>query len=178
MKIFVASDIHGSSYYAQKLVEKFEQEKADVMVLLGDIYYHGPRNPFPKEYNPMKVSEILNNIKDKLYVVKGNCDSEVDQMISEFQFESMHRLSILDKDIVFTHGHIYNEDNIPNEKCDILVYGHFHVNFIKKVNNTIVVNPGSISLPKENSTQGYVLIDEKAIKEIDLNGNIVDEFAL
>ena len=88
MKILVVSDIHGSSYYAEKVLEINEKENPEKIVLLGDLYYHGPRNPLTKEYNPMKVAEKLNSLKDKLLVVKGNCDAEVDEMISEFRFEN------------------------------------------------------------------------------------------
>ena len=87
MKVLVISDIHGSGYYAEKIKEINEKEKPEKIILLGDLYYHGPRNNLSQEYNPMKVAEILNSLKDKLLVVKGNCDAEVDEMISEFEFK-------------------------------------------------------------------------------------------
>ena len=87
MKVVVASDIHGSSYYAERLKEIVNLENPEKVVLLGDLYYHGPRNDLTQEYAPMKVAEILNEMKEKLLVVKGNCDAEVDEMISEFKFE-------------------------------------------------------------------------------------------
>ena len=86
MKIFIATDVHGSAYWAQKVKEKFLASQCDVMVLLGDVYNHGPRNPFPQEYAPMRTAEIFSTLKDRLLVVKGNCDSEVDEMISDFDF--------------------------------------------------------------------------------------------
>ena len=86
MKFLIASDVHGSGYYAEKLVERMKEEKADKMILLGDVYNHGPRNPLPKDYAPMKVAEILNSVKSDLIVLKGNCDSQVDTLISEFDF--------------------------------------------------------------------------------------------
>ena len=86
MKFLIASDLHGSFYYAQKLIDAFDREKADKLIILGDIYNHGPRNPLPTDYSPIEVSKILNGIKDKLIVIKGNCDSQVDTMISEFSF--------------------------------------------------------------------------------------------
>ena len=86
MKYLIASDVHGSAYYADRIVERAKAENADLIILLGDIYNHGPRNPLPKDYAPMKVAETLNAVKDKLIVVKGNCDSQVDTLISEFDF--------------------------------------------------------------------------------------------
>lgn len=94
MKVLVVSDIHGSSYYASKIPEIFEKEKADKIILLGDLYYHGPRNPLTKEYNPMKVAETLNSLKQYIEAVKGNCDAEVDEMISEFKLNDNLLLDI------------------------------------------------------------------------------------
>lgn len=160
MKYLVASDIHGSSYYAKKLVKIIEKENIDKIILLGDIYYHGPRNPFPYEYNPKVVCELLNNLKDKIFAVKGNCDSEVDQMISQFEIKDYLTLNILEKKFYFTHGHKYNKDNLPNEDFDILVYGHFHTHFIKNLDGKTFINPGSTSLPKEKTENSFMIIDE------------------
>ena len=85
MKAVIVSDIHGSYYYAQRLKEIVEKENPDKVILLGDLYYHGPRNDLSQEYNPMEVSKILNAMKDKLLVVKGNCDAEVDEMVLSFK---------------------------------------------------------------------------------------------
>ena len=103
MKFLVASDIHGSLYYLNKIIEQFENTNADKLILLGDLYYHGPRNPLPKDYNPMEVSKKLNQIKDKLMVIKGNCDAEVYEMISDFPFEEHLTLNINEKIFYFTH---------------------------------------------------------------------------
>ena len=94
MKAVVISDIHGSGYYAEKIKEINERENPDKIILLGDLYYHGPRNELSQEYKPMKVAEILNSLKDKLLVVRGNCDAEVDEMISDFKFNDNIRLNI------------------------------------------------------------------------------------
>lgn len=175
MKVVVASDIHGSSYYAERLKEIVNLENPEKVVLLGDLYYHGPRNDLTQEYAPMKVAEILNEMKEKLLVVKGNCDAEVDEMISEFKFEENILTNINGKNFYFTHGHKYNMDNIPYEDFDVMIYGHFHVGFIEKKDELIFANPGSLSLPKANSTHSYILIDENNLILKDVDGNILDK---
>ena len=114
MKLMIASDIHGSAYYCEKMIKCFEEERADKLLLLGDILYHGPRNDLPKEYAPKKLIEILNNLKDRILCVRGNCDTEVDQMVLNFPVLADYAI-IYDeyKTIYATHGHIYNEDNLP-----------------------------------------------------------------
>ena len=138
MKYLIASDIHGSAYYTEKIIERLLLEKADALVLLGDIFNHGPRNPLPKDYAPLKVAEMLNAIKDRLFVVKGNCDSEVDTLISEFDF--LPHLLILagEKTCFLTHGHVYNKDFLPKQAISALIYGHFHTGFIEKQDKSIV----------------------------------------
>lgn len=162
MKYLVVSDVHGSSYYANKINEIYNKENPDKIILLGDLYYHGPRNPLTKEYNPMEVSNIFNNLKDKILCIRGNCDAEVDEMISEFKFEESITIDINGLKFFFTHGHKYNIDNIP-EYIDVLVYGHFHTGFIKENNGVICVNSGSISLPKDNTKNSYLIIEDNEI---------------
>ena len=157
MKILIASDVHGSYSAVKKLTEIMKEEGAEELVLLGDIYNHGPRNPFPEEYAPMKVAETLNGIKN-LTVIKGNCDSEVDEMISDFPFSESATIFCDGKKIFLTHGHKYNVDNVPLF-YDVVIYGHFHVGFITEKDGIVFANPGSVSLPKENSQKGYLLLD-------------------
>ena len=160
MKILIAADLHGSAFYTRKVLERFEKENAQKLVLLGDIYNHGPRNPLPEEYAPMTVAEMLNNIKDNLIVIKGNCDSEVDKMISQFSFvEDMVILSG-DKTVFLTHGHVYNKDNMPSTKFDYVVYGHFHTGFIEEKDGVIVANAGSTSLPKNGTPNSYMILED------------------
>ncbi len=173
MKYLVVSDIHGSLFYTKKMVELIEKEEVDKVILLGDLYYHGPRNSLSLEYNPMEVSKILNSYKDKLMVVKGNCDAEVDEMISDFKFNDHIELEIGGKKFYFTHGHHQNIDNIP-EGIDILVYGHFHTGFIKEQSGVICVNSGSISLPKNNTAHSYLVIDESVIMLKDIEGIVIE----
>lgn len=176
MRVLIVSDIHGSGYYADKLKEIIKREKPEKIVVLGDLYYHGPRNPLTEGYDPMKVAKLLNSVKDKLEVVKGNCDAEVDQMISEFEIKENILEKINGKNIFFTHGHKYNIDNLPNEDFDIMFYGHFHTCFIKKYDNKLFVNPGSITLPKDNTAHTYVIMDEKDIEIRDVDGKIIDGY--
>lgn len=176
MKVVIASDIHGSSYYAERLKQIIEKENPEKVIVLGDLYYHGPRNELTQEYNPMKVAEILNAMKDKIMVVRGNCDAEVDEMISEFKFEDHILVELNGKKFYFTHGHKYNIENIPYDDFDIMIYGHIHQGFIEKKGDFIFANPGSISLPKGMSTYSYILLDENKIILKDIDGNIISEY--
>lgn len=180
MRLLVISDIHGSYYYAKKILEIEKREKPDKIILLGDLYYHGPRNDLTQEYNPMEVSKILNSLKDKLLVVKGNCDAEVDEMISEFPFEEYIEMNVNGYNIFLSHGHKYNIDNLPplGIKIDIMMYGHFHVGFIKEKDGIVFANPGSISLPKENSKHSYLIFDDTKLTLKDLDGNVLEEYNL
>ena len=175
MKLLVISDIHGSNYYAEKIKEIYEKENPDKFILLGDLYYHGPRNPLTEKYNPSNVAKILNSLKDNIKCTKGNCDAEVDQMISEFPLEEQIIMEINNKKIFFTHGHKYNMDKWPKEEFDILVYGHFHTGFIKEMYGKIFANCGSISLPKDNTEHSYLVIDENEIILKNVDGKIIDK---
>ena len=178
MKVLVISDIHDSSYYANKIKEIVLKENPDKIILLGDIYYHGPRNDLSQEYAPMKVAEILNGLKEKLLVVRGNCDAEVDEMISEFKFEDHLLLDINGKKIYFTHGHKYNIEVIPYEDFEILIYGHIHQGFISEKEGYIFANPGSISLPKGGTEHSYLILDKGEIILKNVDGEILQEHKL
>lgn len=170
MKILIATDIHGSAHYADKVVQKFKKHNAEQLILLGDVYNHGPRNPFPKDYAPIKVADCLNAIADKLIAVKGNCDSEVDQMISDFPFVGEHIIPLANRRIYCTHGHVCSKANPPQtaKQGDVVFYGHFHVNEITDVNGVICVNVGSASLPKDDK-HAYCILTDNAITLYDLN---------
>ncbi len=177
MKLIIASDIHGSLYYTNKLLDRFVNEKGDKLILLGDYYYHGPRNPLTQDYNPAEVARNLNGFKDCLIAIKGNCDAEVDQMISEFTLQDRVDLSHEDKIITLTHGHRFNIDSVPYDCGDIMLYGHFHVPFIKEENGIIFASPGSISLPKQNSKHSYMVIEGREIVIKSLEGEILQKFS-
>lgn len=176
MKVLVISDIHGSSYYAEKIKEIVEKENPDKIILLGDLYYHGPRNDLTQEYAPMKVAEILNSLKDKLLVVKGNCDAEVDEMISDFKFEDHLLLDINGKKIYFTHGHRYNIEVIPYEDFEVLIYGHIHQGFIQEKEGYLFANPGSISLPKCGTEHSYLILEKDKFILKNVDGEVLQEY--
>ena len=175
MKLMIASDIHGSAYYCKKLIAAYESEKADKLLLLGDILYHGPRNDLPRDYNPKEVIAMLNPMKKELLCVRGNCDTEVDQMVLEFPILADYCFIELDGHTIFaTHGHIHNPKNLPMLKeGDILLNGHTHIPANQNMGNYTYMNPGSVSIPKEGSAHGYMIYDEKFIWK-DLDGNVLD----
>ena len=176
MKVLIISDIHGSGYYAKKIKEIEKRENPEKIIILGDLYYHGPRNELSQEYEPMKVAEILNSLKDKLLVIKGNCDAEVDEMISDFKFNDHILMEINGKKIYFTHGHNYNIEKIPYEEFEIMIYGHIHQGFIQEKEGYIFANPGSISLPKNNTEHSYLILDENKIILKNVDGQVLQSF--
>ncbi len=172
MKLLIASDIHGSAYYCEKLIEAFKNEDADRMILLGDILYHGPRNDLPRDYAPKKVIEMLNPLRDKLLCVRGNCDTEVDQMVLNFPVLAEYALLPTgDKIIFITHGHKFNLTNLPAiSRGDILLHGHTHVPKCEEADGYIYMNPGSVSIPKENSPHGYMTLCDNTFLWKSFNG--------
>ncbi|NLW40826.1 MAG: phosphodiesterase [Tissierellia bacterium] len=180
MKLFFISDIHGSVYYLSKAMERFEKEKADHIIILGDHLYHGARNLLPKDYNPKGVIEILNNVADKIIAVRGNCDSEVDQMVLNFPIMGTYSTILYaNRRLFLTHGHIYNEDNIPKLKNeDVFIYGHTHIPIAVKKDNIYIINPGSITLPKDNSPHSYAILENNIFKIKDLEGNVYKEISI
>ncbi len=178
MKLMIASDIHGSAYYCEKLLKAYDAEKADKLLLLGDILYHGPRNDLPKDYAPKQVIAMLNPRKQDFLCVRGNCDTEVDQMVLEFPILADYCILYLDGRMIFaTHGHVFNEKNLPPlKKGDILLHGHTHVPVCKENEDYIYLNPGSVSIPKEDSWHGYMLLENGTFIWKDLEGNVKKEF--
>ncbi len=182
MRFMIASDIHGSSYYAEKMIEAYKREKCDRLVILGDILYHGPRNDLPKEYAPKRVIELLNNISSELLCVRGNCEAEVDQMVLDFPVLAEYAVFYVAGRMIFaTHGHIYNETSLPKLKeGDILLHGHTHVPVCKELcgGKYIYMNPGSVSIPKENSKNGYMILDDKMAQWKAIDGEILWNYIL
>lgn len=178
VKIMVAADIHGSAYYCEKLLKKYKEEACDKLLLLGDILYHGPRNDLPEEYNPKKVLAMLNEMKNEILCVRGNCDTEVDQMVLEFPVLAEYCLLYLDHITIFaTHGHKFNKNFMPNlAENEVLLHGHTHVPACEKVGNNMYMNPGSVSIPKENSHHGYMTIEDGRFLWKDLDGNIKNSY--
>ncbi len=182
MKWMIASDLHGSAYYTRKMLKAFENEKADKLLLLGDILYHGPRNDLPLEYNPKEVIQLLNEKKNSILAVRGNCDTEVDQMVLEFPILADYCVITVEANrenircIYATHGHNHNERNIPPlQTGDILLNGHTHIPACIEHENYIYMNPGSVSIPKENSEHGYMTIENGVFYWKNLDGKISKE---
>ncbi|GAA0122473.1 MAG: phosphodiesterase [Clostridium argentinense] len=177
MKLFFMSDIHGSLKYAKLGVEAFIKEQADYMIILGDVLYHGPRNPLPEEYNPKEVVNLLNKYAEKIIAVRGNCDAEVDQMLLTYPCMMDYNVILIDNRRIFvTHGHIYNENNLPNmSKGDIIIYGHTHIPVAKSEKDIFIFNPGSIAYPKENNPHSYGVIHEGKFLIKKLDGEVIKE---
>lgn len=168
MKIMIASDIHGSAYYAKKLVDIYKESGAQRLVLLGDLLYHGPRNDLPKEYNPKQVIKLLNGICAEILCVRGNCDTEVDQMVLSFPVMADYAV-IFDgaKTMYLTHGHKYGADCFPNVKeGDIIIQGHTHIPMDEIRDGVRCVNPGSVSIPKEGSRHQCLMYENGRFERI------------
>lgn len=181
MKLLIASDIHGSAYYCEMLLKAFEKEKADRILLLGDILYHGPRNDLPRDYAPKKVIAMLNPLKDKIFCVRGNCDTEVDQMVLDFPVLADYSVIPLKDRLVYaTHSHIYNERNLPPLcKGDILLCGHTHIPKCIEHENFVYMNTGSVSIPKENSPHSYITYEDGIFLWKNLeNGEIYNRYEI
>ena len=180
MKYMIASDIHGSAYYCRKLLNAYKDSGAGRLILLGDILYHGPRNDLPKEYAPKEVISMLNDLKDQIYSVRGNCDTEVDQMVLNFPILSDYALLAGDGLTIYaTHGHIYNKDHLPPmQKGDILLHGHTHVLTAERSGDVTVLNPGSVSIPKGGNPPTYGILENKRFCILDFDGNTVKEIDL
>ncbi len=176
MKLMIASDIHGSSCCCRRMIEAYEKEAAERLLLLGDILYHGPRNDLPEGYNPKEVSDMLNSIKDEILCVRGNCDTEVDQMVLDFPILADYCLLDLGTHTVFaTHGHHYNPQTPPPLKAgDVLLNGHTHTPANKNMGTCIYMNPGSVSIPKNGSPRGYMIFENGEFLWKDLNGAVYE----
>ncbi len=173
MKLMIASDIHGSAYYCGKLLEAFEKEKAERLLLLGDILYHGPRNDLPKDYAPKKVIAMLNGMKNRIFCVRGNCDTEVDQMVLDFPILADYSIVFVENRLIYaTHGHNLSMEHLPPIYCgDILLHGHTHIPAWEKFgDNNMYFNPGSVSIPKAGSPNGYMTLNGATAQWKYLNG--------
>lgn len=175
MKLMFISDIHGSSHWLDRALEKMEEEQPDQLIMLGDFLYHGPRNPLPDGYDPKRVAETLGRLKHKIAAVRGNCDAEVDQMLLEFPMMADYAMILHEgRRIYATHGHGFNIDQLPPlAENDVFIQGHTHIPVADRKGGVFVLNPGSIALPKDNSPHSYGILagDEFLVK--DFNGGTV-----
>lgn len=174
MRMMIASDIHGSAFYCGRLLQAWEREQPDKLLLLGDLLYHGPRNDLPKEYEPKKVISMLNGIREEILCVRGNCEAEVDQMVLDFPVLADYCILYEGGRMIFaTHGHTYHEKNLPPlKRGDILLHGHTHVPACEVRSGYIYLNPGSVSIPKEDSPHGYMMLEDGTFLWKNLDGEI------
>lgn len=176
MKLLIASDIHGSADAAIAIADRVKAEKPDRIVLLGDLLYHGPRNPLPAGYDPMRVAGILNGWKDRIVAVRGNCDSEVDQMVLEFSCRSDYTLVEADGHLLhLSHGHLPGnapDDLPPLPEGSAFVSGHTHVKKLERSGGVLLVNPGSPSLPKDG-VPSYALYENGVFSLKTLDGEVL-----
>lgn len=176
MKWMIASDLHGSAYYCRKMLEALERERADRLFLLGDLLYHGPRNDLPREYAPKEVIPLLNGKKEKLLCVRGNCDAEVDQMVLEFPVLADYAVLPVGQRLIYaTHGHIYHVKNLPPlAPGDVLLHGHTHVPaWTEFGQGNLYLNPGSVSIPKEDSPHSYMTLEGNTMQWKELESSAV-----
>ena len=171
MRLMIASDLHGSAYYTGQLLQAFEREQPDKLLLLGDILYHGPRNDLPEGYAPKEVIAMLNPLADKLLCVRGNCEAEVDQMVLEFPVMADYCVLFEQgKTVYVTHGHLFSESNPPKlQSGDVLLTGHTHIPACAD-HGWHYLNPGSVSIPKNGSWHGYMTLENGLFVWKDLNG--------
>ena len=163
MKIMVASDIHGSIGWARRIIEKFKETGADKLLLLGDLLYHGPRNDLPSDYAPKEVIALLNEYKKDILAVRGNCDTEVDQMVLEFPIMAEYIYVTSGDTVIFaTHGHHPSDTNPPVflPEGAILMTGHTHVACDVTKDGFRYMNPGSPSIPKNGTAPSFIIIED------------------
>ncbi|EEG56535.1 phosphodiesterase [Enterocloster asparagiformis] len=185
MKLMFASDIHGSAFYCRRMLELYKNSGAKRLVLLGDILYHGPRNDLPREYAPKEVIAMLNPLKDELLAVRGNCDTEVDQMVLEFPILADYGLLLVGETRLYaTHGHVYNENHLPPlTDGDALIHGHTHLLEAKEITaedgrRIKILNPGSVSIPKGGNPATYALLEDGVFTILTLDGDVVRQISL
>ena len=176
MKLMIASDLHGSAYYTRLLLTAMDREQPDRLLLLGDLLYHGPRNDLPREYAPKQFIQLLNARKSQILCVRGNCEAEVDQMVLEFPVLSEFGVVFADGlTLYMLHGH--KNLDIPVLPGDILLCGHTHVPAVRKDGEHYYVNPGSVSIPKEGSCHGYMMLENRQLRHVSLEGeNTLPDF--
>lgn len=180
MKLMFASDLHGSATCCKEMIEVYQKEKAERLVLLGDLLYHGPRNDIPEGYEPKEVARMLNERKNELLCVRGNCDSEVDQMMLEFPILADY-MTIFDRNRMFfiTHGHKFNLETLPPiGQNDILIHGHTHLYMVNQTQQCTYINPGSVTIPKNGNVRSYMIYEDGVFSIKDFEGNVIENFTI
>ena len=170
MKTVIASDIHGSAYYCRKLTDFVSAVKADTLLLLGDTLYHGPRNDLPRDYDPKAVTALLTGLTVPVFGVRGNCDAEIDQTVLGFPILADYSLLIAGRHKIFvTHGHLYTPEEHP-ALCpgDAFLFGHIHVPVCEERGGILILNPGSVAIPKEQSPHSCMVLEDGVFTWFDL----------
>lgn len=185
MKLMFASDIHGSAYYCRRMLELYQKSNASRLILLGDILYHGPRNDLPKDYAPKEVIAMLNPLKDQILAVRGNCDTEVDQMVLEFPILADYAFLLVEGQAIYaTHGHIFHENHLPPvQDGDVLIHGHTHLLEAKEITTEDgrrikILNPGSVSIPKGGNPATYGILEDGVFSILDLENREIRRMEL
>lgn len=179
MKYMFASDIHGSAYYCRKMLDAYREEQATAWYCWAICFTTSPRNDLPREYAPKEVIPMLNSLKSEIYAVRGNCEAEVDKMVLDFPVMADYCILSIDGHLYATHGHIYNQDNLPPLKeGDILIHGHTHVLKAEQREGYLLLNPGSVSIPKEGNPPTYAVLKDGLFTIKDFDGNMIREMRL
>lgn len=179
MRYMIASDIHGSLPRLQQLLQHFGAMNMDMLLLLGDILNYGPRNGVPAGLDAPGIAETLNGLRDRIVAVRGNCDSEVDQMLLHFPMMSDYAMVVDNgKRLFLTHGHIYNESNMPPAACDAFLYGHTHLWKLENSGGKVVCNTGSITFPKGGNVPTFATYADGRLRIHSLEGDTLKETAL
>lgn len=181
MKLFLASDIHGSLTAGQRMLDAWQQSGASHLLLLGDLLNHGPRNAIPEGYAPDKLAERLNQFADAIIAVRGNCDSEVDQMLLDFPLLAEHHTVLLPdgRRLFLTHGHLYHPDNRPPLRSgDVLAFGHIHLPIAEYAEPQVIFNPGSVTIPRGGHPASYGLLDGELLQVKAFDGSVLRELDL
>ena len=175
MKLMFISDIHGSLPCLKVALDKFVSHEADYLIILGDSLYHGPRNPIPEGYDPAACAELLNQYAFKIVAVRGNCDSEVDQMLIDFPMSDTSATLLVDGiRFQLSHGHIFNPDNLPPlSKDDVFCFGHIHIPIAEKKDDLYLFNPGSVTLPKQNNPRSYGIYHDRKLQVISFDDQVL-----
>ena len=180
MKWLIASDLHGSAACCEKILDAYEREGAGKILMLGDLLYHGARNDLPLRYDTRETARLLNTAREHILCVRGNCDSEVDQMVLDFPIMAEYAIVYESGHMIFaTHGHRYNSDNLPPIGCgDILLHGHTHVPACRENETHIYLNPGSLTIPKGGSPRSYMTLEDGVFTWKELDGTVFNTYTL
>ncbi len=181
MKLMIASDLHGSEKYGELLFERYREEGAGKLILLGDLLYHGARNALPEVYSTIGLTALLNAHKKEIFAVRGNCDSEVDQMVLEFPIMADYNMMFMDgHQWILTHGHLFDEYSmIAHDPGAVLLHGHTHVKVMDRCGDFYVMNPGSVSIPKDDEIHSYMVYEDRKFTMKDVtDGQVIDFFTI